>query len=98
MPVAQSPNGLLFSRNPEETTESTEDTETEGEEEGLRILDPEPFFPSGLCGLCVLCGEGSGNPAGFNPFGAQNCARKFQIGPGFGACWWPALYSHEMTG
>jgi hypothetical protein len=28
----------------------------------------------------------------------QNCARKLQIGPGFGACWWPALYSQEMTG
>jgi hypothetical protein len=43
-PGARAPNGLLFSRNPEKTTESTEDTETEGEEEGLRILVPEPFF------------------------------------------------------
>jgi hypothetical protein len=39
------------------TTENTEDTETEGEEERVRILDPDLFFLSGLCVLCVLCGE-----------------------------------------
>jgi hypothetical protein len=51
---------LVFPRNRGKTTENTEDTETEGEEEGLRILDLEPFFLSGLCVLCVLCGETSG--------------------------------------
>jgi hypothetical protein len=35
------------------TTESTENTETEGEKEGLRISDPKPFFLSGLCALCA---------------------------------------------
>jgi hypothetical protein len=57
---------LVFPRNPEKTTENAEDTETEGEGEGLRILALEPFF---LSGLCVLCGETSGNLAASEPFG-----------------------------
>jgi hypothetical protein len=62
-----------FPRNLGKTTENTEETETEGEEEGLRILDLEPFFLSGLCVLrvlCVLCGESSGNLAALKPFAA----------------------------
>jgi hypothetical protein len=60
---------LVFPRNPERTTENTEDAETEGEGEGLRILALEPFFLSGLCVLCVLCGETFGNLAASEPFG-----------------------------
>jgi hypothetical protein len=42
------------------TTESTEDTESDRKEQGVGLPGPTPFFSSGLCVLCALCGEIAG--------------------------------------
>jgi hypothetical protein len=60
----------MFSRNTRNKPQRAQRTQRRRERRKGPDSGSGTLFPSGLCVLCVLCGERSGNPPGFKPIGA----------------------------